>query len=251
MVPGAAQHTCPVTLGVFATAFSVLVVGAAVQRTAGFGANLLAAPLLVLLDPALVPGALLVASVGLNVAVAATNRTPKPWWRLRWAVAGQVVGAACGAALLGWLPTDRLAIVFAVVILTGVTLTASGWSPRRDPGTMAAAGGASGFMGTTAGFGGPPIALVHADLDGPDLRAALSRFFMVGIVVAVVALSLAGRFGREELVDGLLLTPGMLVGFAVAGPLVRRVDRRRLRVVVLGVSAVAALTALVRALVGT
>jgi len=229
-------------------AFAILVVGAAVQGVAGFGANLLAAPLLVLLDPALVPGPLIVAAVPLVALTALANRGEHPWRKLRWANVGQLAGTAAGATVLATLPTDGIAIFFAVVILGAVALSASGVTVRRTPRTMVGAGALSAFTGTTVGIGGPPIALVHADEPGEALRAALSRFFLIGTALSLIALTIAGRFAPADAGAGLLLVPGTLVGFAVSRRLVGHLDRHRLRILVLVLSGASAVAALVRAL---
>ena len=232
----------------FVAAFAILVVGSAVQGVACFWANLLASPVLVLLDPDLVPGPLIVAAIPLIVLTAATNRGEHPWRKLRWANAGQLVGAAAGAWVLASLPTDGIAIFFAVVILAAVALSASGITVRRTPGSMAVAGGVSAFTGTSVGIGGPPIALVHAGAPGEDLRAALSRFFLAGTALSLVALTVVGRFTAADAGAGLLLIPGTLAGFAISRRLVGRVERHHLRILVLVLSSVSATAALVRAL---
>jgi uncharacterized membrane protein YfcA len=232
----------------FAAAFAILVVGSAVQGVAGFGANLLASPLLVLLDPALVPGPLIVAAVPLVILTALANRGEHPWRKLRWANVGQVMGAALGAWVLASLPTDGITIFFAVVILGAVALSASGVTVRRTPRTMAAAGALSAFTGTSVGIGGPPIALVHAGEPGEALRAALSRFFITGVALSLVALTIVGRFRPADAAAGLLLVTGTLVGFAISRRLVGRLDRHHLRVLILVLSGASAVAALLRAL---
>ncbi len=236
------------TLTVFLLAFAVLMVGSAVQGVAGFGANLLAAPILVLIDPSLVPGPLIVSAVALNVLIARGSRGDHPWRAMKWANVGQVVGAICGAVVLGLVPTDQLAVFFAVMVLVAVGLGATGFAPRRTPATMGAAGATAGFMGTSVGIGGPAIALVHVGSAGEELRAALSRFFFLGTFVSITALTAVDRFGSTDLVAGILLIPGVLAGYGISRRYTEHFDRRRLRVIVLVLSAISAIAALTRAL---
>ena len=231
-----------------ALAFGVMLVGALLQGTIGFGANLFAAPLLVLIDPDLVPAPVIVAAVAMNVLVVRRDRHPGAWQEMRPAIAGQVAGAVAGAALLAALPTDRLAVLFAVVILVGVALSATGRHPRRTPATLATGGTAAGFMGTTTGIGGPPIALVLQDLGGVALRGSLARFFLTGAGVSLAALAVVGRLGWAELGAGLLLMPGVVAGIRLSSWVAPRVDHGHVRVAVLTLSAVSALVALARAL---
>lgn len=235
------------TLSTFLLAFGVLAVGAAIQGAVGFGANLFAAPLLVLLDPSFVPGPIILSAVALNLLVLGANKGERPWWRVRWANAGQVLGCIAGAAVLGAIPTDQVASFFALMVLLAVGLAASGMRPRRTAPTMASAGIASGFMGTTVGIGGPPIALVHADERGTELRAALSRFFLLGTAMALTSLAVVGRFDGQDALAGLLLVPGVVAGYACSRPLARRIDRGPIRGAVLVLSALSAVAALTRA----
>jgi uncharacterized protein len=233
---------------VLAIAFAIMFLGAAVQGVAGFGAGLLAAPVLVILDPSLVPGPLIVTGVGLNAMMLLSNKGERPWALLKWANVGQIFGAMGAAALLGALPADQLAVAFSVIILVAVALAASGLAPRRNPLTMGVAGVTSGFMGTAVGIGGPPIALMHTGSGAQELRAALSRFFLLGTTFSLVALSVVGRFNVRDAGAGLLLMPGVLVGYAVARRITHLVDRDHLRVLVLVLSGTSAVVALLRAL---
>ena len=60
--------------------------GAWVQGTIGFGVALVAAPLLVLVDPGLVPGPLLAAAVPLNLLVWYREREAVESGGLRWPI---------------------------------------------------------------------------------------------------------------------------------------------------------------------
>ncbi len=225
-----------------------MLVGSAIQGVAGFGSNLFAAPLLVIADADLVPGPLIVAAVALNVLILGANRGTHPWRTMAWSNVGQVFGGIAGALVLGAITASQLSVFFAIMIIVAVVLGASGFAPRRTRPTMAVAGMLSGFMGTSVGIGGPAIAIVQAGSEGNELRAALSRFFLLGTAVSLVALTAVGRFGPGDLVTGLLLIPGTVAGYLLSRPLAPRVNRRALRVMVLVLSGVAAAIALVRAL---
>jgi hypothetical protein len=103
-------------------------------------------------------------------------------------------------------------------------------------------------MGTIAAIGGPPVALLYQHDRGPTLRATLPRYFLAGGVLALIALVPVGRLGRTELLDSLVLLPGVIVGFSASGWLAAHVDRRSARPWVLGLSTLAALTVLAREL---
>lgn len=107
----------------------------------------------------------------------------------------------------------------------------------------------SGFMGTVSGIGGPPIALVYQQSDGPTLRGTLARFFTIGNLISIPTLIVAGRLGRAELPAIAVLVPGALAGYAVSGWLAGHLDKRTARPIILVLSAAAAVAVLVRTLI--
>jgi hypothetical protein len=226
----------------------IFAVGAAVQGAVGFGANLIAAPLLVLLSDRFVPGPVTVASGVLNLLV--TWRSPSGHVdpTVRTAILGQVVGALAAGAVLSVLPGEALSILFSVLVLGAVGLSLRGRQLLPTRRNLAGAGVTAGFMGTISGIGGPPIALAYLGLDGRALRATLARFFLVGNLVAIPTLMVVGRLGADELVPCLVLLPGAVAGFFASSWLARRLDRSTARPVVLGLSSAAAVAVLVRTL---
>lgn len=230
-----------------AVIFVVMTAGAVVQGAVGFGANLIAAPILVLIDPGLVPGPILVAGLALNVLMVLGEPEHDGLRSTGWALLGRVPGTVIGAAALVLLPAGRLEILFPVLILVGVGLSVGGLRLRRSAPTLIGAGTLSGFMATVVGIGGPPMALVYQHATGPVLRGALARFFTLGGALSVLSLVVVGRFDLAALGTSLLLVPGVVLGFAVSRRLNRYLDTRFTRLAVLGVSSASAVAALARA----
>jgi hypothetical protein len=69
-------------------------------------------------------------------------------------------------------------------------------------------------------------------------------------VVSLIGLTAVGRFGAADLGRSAALLPGVVVGFFASGPLRPYVDAGRSRMLVLGLSAVAAVVAIVQGLLG-
>lgn len=227
----------------------VVALCSAVQGSVGFGLNLLAVPVLLLLDARLVPGPALVA--GLLLSLLMTGRefgAMDP--RMSWAVLGLLPGTALGLVLLANVAEDDLGVPLGALVLVGVTLSAVRWSPQPTTRNLLRAGFASGFLATAASIGGPPMALVYTRQSGARLRSTLAGFFIAAAVVSLVALTLVGRFGGADLGRSVALLPGVVVGFLASGPLRPYVDRGRSRPLVLGLSAVASVVAIVQGVVG-
>jgi uncharacterized membrane protein YfcA len=227
----------------------VIAVTSAVHGAVGFGMNLLAVPVMLLLDPSLVPGPAVAAGTVLSLLVAL--REPSPWdRRLGWAGAGLLPGTGLALLLLTLVPSDALTAPLGALVVVAAGLSAVGprWSPT--PGALSGAGVASGFLATAGSIGGPPLALVYAGSEGARVRSNLSAFFVVTGLVSLVALAAAGRYGGSELLLSALLLPAVLVGFVASGPLRPWVDRGHTRSAVLWLSAAAGATAIVEGLVG-
>jgi uncharacterized membrane protein YfcA len=230
-------------------ASAAMALGALVQGSVGFGASLVAAPLLVLIDPVFVPGPITVAALVVNIVMLSTRREGAAEHDIRWAMAGLLPGTAVAGVTLAVLPQHGLSIAVSVLVLVAVALTASGLAVVRGPATLLGAGTVSGFMGTISGIGGPPVALVYQREPAVVLRRTLPRYFHVGGLISALTLVVVGRLDAHDVALALALVPGLAFGLAGAVPLSGHVDKRTARPFVLGLSALAAIVVLVREVV--
>jgi len=224
----------------------VMMIAATVQASVGFGANMLAAPVFALLDPDLVPGPIFVSAGVLTIATALRERDDVDREVVTWATAGRVPGAIIGAVVLAAATDRSVQLMVGLSILVAVALSSGIVSIRERRSTFFGAGLVSGFGATTASIGGPPVALTLQHRSGPSLRATMGAYFALGTLITLPSIALAGRLGRDELVVGATLIPSVLIGFAVSGPLRPRVDAGRIRPLVLGLAAIAAVVLVIR-----
>ena len=231
-----------------AAAAGIVGVGAALQGAVGFGYAIVAAPLLLLIDPRLVPGPLVFAALVLVVLTVLRDWRGADLTGVGWILVGRLPGTAAGAAVLSAIPASLLPLPLGALVLVAVGVSASGLRVRPTRGALVSAGAASGLMGTITSIGGPPLALVYQDSPGAQLRGTLAGNFAIGALFSLTALFLVGRFGEIELSLALVLIPGTLLGFAVSGHLARILDGGYTRPAVLTVSAVAALSVIARQL---
>ncbi len=226
---------------------SAMLIGSIVQGGVGFGGNLLAVPVLVLINPALLPGPALVGSLSLNLLMIGRERGEQDWARVIPALAGRIPGTVMGAAVLAVLSEDALTWFFAMGILVAVAISASGVHVEANRRNLFGGGLASGFMATSIAIGGPPMALVLQSSEGPVVRRTLARFFAVGVAFSFVALAAFGEMGWADVGLGVGLVPGTLIGFLLSGRVARFLDGGYTRPAVLALSALAGVAALVRA----
>ena len=220
----------------------------ALQGSLGFGANLVAAPILVLLHESFVPGPIIVATAVLNLLVMRREGPQRVDNTINSAIAGQILGILSAGFALKLLAEKPLSLLFAGLILLAVALSASGWHLTKTHANLTAVGLLSGFMGTVSGVGGPPIALAYHEAEAPILRPTLARFFTVGNLVAIAALIALGRLGASDLPAIGILVPGALIGYLLSNRLADRLDDRPIRPLILGLSTLAAVAVFVRAI---
>ena len=231
-----------------AIATVVIAAGAAVQGGVGFGMNLFAAPLLTLIDEDLVPGPAIAAAVALTVLVAVRDRASIDRRGVATALVGRVPGTVVGAVFIASIPERGVAIAVGVAVLFAAALNVARIPLRPNTPTLLVAGAVSGFASTVSSIGGPPIALVYANEPGPVMRGSLSMIFVVGGLMSIAGLAVAGEFGREETIaSAVLLVPGA-IGFLLSKRLAAHVDAGRTRGAVLAVSIAGAVLVLIKQL---
>jgi uncharacterized membrane protein YfcA len=240
--------TEPLTPIKLLAACAVMAIGCALQGSAGFGSALVAAPILTLIDPLLVPGPLLFCALVLTVLMSYRERQAMDVSGLKWGILGRLPGTFFALVVLTNVPEKEMMLTLGALVLFAVALSASGMHVNPTMWTLLSAGALSGFMGTTASIGGPPIALLYQNAPGARLRATLSGYFVLGTMMSLLALAAVGRFGRDEFWSALALLPGVLIGFALSARTRQLLDRGYTRAAVLTVSAVSGAIVILRAL---
>lgn len=242
--------TEPIEWALLAAALSVMVLGTAVQSALGFGLALVAAPLLHILDPAFVPGPVILCVWTLSLWVFWQEKAFVDLDYLPALAGGRVLGALLAVAVLGVVSDRVFDLVFGVLVLLAVLLSWLHPQLQASARNVFVATLASGFMGTLSGIGGPPLALVYQNAPVSRLRANLALIFLIGASISMCLLATIGRFGWQELRLGLLLQPGVLVGILLAQPLRARLNPAYVRPLLLILCSLAGLLIVIRAALG-
>jgi uncharacterized protein len=214
-----------VTLLDFIAAGLVIAIGSTLQASTGFGAGLIVVPLLAFIHLEFVPGPLIFASLGLSLLMTLVGRDAINRAHLHTVSIGLIIGMLIGAVSLSRLAPNHLGVMFGLLILLAVCLTALGLRLQFTAPNTLIAGAVSGFMGMTAAVGAPVLALLYQYEKGKSLRATLAFLYLFSSVGMLLLLHLMGRFQRHELMLGLGLLPGILIGYAVVSRVTRHIDR--------------------------
>jgi uncharacterized protein len=214
----------------FALLCVVVLIGSLLQVAIGFGLGLIAAPVVAIVEPTLVPVVLLVLAFGVTATVLAMDHAHLDLRGTGWALAGRVPGTVAGALLVAVLPAKPLALLVVFMVVAGVVASLWGFRPQPTPGAVAVAGAVSGLMGTATSIGGPPMAMVWQRFAGPRLRSTMGAFFLVGSAMSLAALTLSGSVEPHNLRYALFLAPAAAIGVLLARPIGRHLDVRRTRI---------------------
>jgi uncharacterized membrane protein YfcA len=238
--------------GVFSMAFAsgvlIVVFAAIVQSTSGIGFGLIAAPLLVLIDPKFVPGTVIFLGVSVSFLSALRDmRDVNPGY-VAAGLAGRIPAAIFAASLLAGISDVVFQVLFATIILLAVPLSLVGPAVRPSLPGMTVAGVLSGFMGTLTSVGAPPFALALQNAPASQMRATMNAVLTLGACVSMTALAFFGSFGWADVVRGLALLPAVFLGFFLARFVIAAPGTARwLRYAVLGLCLLASVVLLVRA----
>jgi uncharacterized membrane protein YfcA len=240
------------TLGLDATAYLLVLgaafIGALVQGSIGFGLNLIVAPVVAVHRPEALPAAAILLALPMTAGSALRERTHIDWAAVNWTTLGRLPGVVGGAWLVATLDAETLAMIIGLCVLAGVGMSLASPSFRIDRRSQAIAGLVGGLMGTASSIGGPPMALLYQHEPGPVIRSTLGATFMVGTVLSLLALALAGEVREFHVVFAGATAPAVLAGLFASRFLHDSLDAGWLRPCVLGFAALAAVAVLVRGL---
>jgi uncharacterized membrane protein YfcA len=203
--------------------------------------GLVAAPVMTMLAPGLMPTSIQVVNATLPLFTLAVEWRRIDWSGLGWALLGRLPGSLIGTLIVVTVSVQVLGVFVGCMVLIAVALSVRMVAVPRTGATITGAGFISGVTGTSTGIGGPPMALVFQGAKGPQVRATLALFFLFSAVQSLLLLWGVGELTAEALRFGASLIPFLVAGFLVSGPLRRYLDAGRVRAAILVVASVSAL----------
>jgi uncharacterized membrane protein YfcA len=226
----------------------IVLVGSIVQGSIGFGLNLLAAPVIAIVAPEMLPFSLVLVALLSSVTNVAREHHEVDQFAVRYLLLGAVPGTVVGLLLLSSLSSSGLAIAAGAVTLLGVALSTLSPPVPINAGSSTVAGFVSNAFGTAVAIGGPPVALLFQHRRGPTTRATLGAFFAASSTLSIIAYALADKLRGRQVLFALVLLPPLVLGVWLSRHLHPFVDGGWLRPAVLIFSALAGTIAIVHGL---
>ncbi|MEM7438882.1 MAG: TSUP family transporter [Pseudomonadota bacterium] len=218
-----------------------------VQRLSGQAFGMIAAPLVALVAPELLPAGLLLLGIVVGLSSTAVDFSAISRKEIGPGFLGRALGAVIAAVIAARLAsTDMLALLIGGVVLLAVALSLLGLRVVIRPLTLVLAGLAAGIMGTLTAIGAPPMAMLYQYEPAKRARAMQNAFFFWGMCVSVLALWWQGLVTGMHLVFAGTMLPAIALGLIASMPVAKRLERQTVRPYALGLSAVAAIVLIVR-----
>ena len=194
----------------------LLFVSSAVQGVLGFGFAVIASPIIVQINPNLVPQ--LLALLGLPIALRVFFREKESvdLSKVKPLIVGRLVGGPIGLLLLLNLSEKYLSIAVGVIVLVAGLGSFFGWVINRNNINSFLAGTFSGIFGMVAAVGGPPVALLYRNTKSEEFRPSLNSVFSIGILITLSLLVLSGNLFMDHLLLFVLFLPFVLIGVRIS-----------------------------------
>lgn len=231
-----------------------VLVAATAQYTAGFGFALLGVPLMA---TAIDTHDAVIITVWLGLVTsslqAIEGRRVLDRAVTRRLSIGTLLGVPIGSTVFVLVAERTLTIVLGVCVIVAVVVLARGFrltSPSTRPEWIA--GVVSGALASSLATNGPPLVAVLQARGFPIsvFRATINTVFALANVLALIAFALTGDLEFRQLVLSATTLPLLGVGVLIGLRLRRSIDEPRARQVVLGLLALAGVSALVSAITG-
>ncbi len=233
----------------FLYASLVIFAGAVLQTLTGVGTGFLVIPVIALIDLALLPGPMVMASMALSGLMAYRGRTHIDYRNVMPILLGVIPGGVLGAMVLNRVSLDQLGLVFGGVVLVGVLLAALSLHVPLTRWSGMIAGSIAGAMAASTGIGAPVLAILYQNSGAPMIRATLALLYTVASALIIAVLTVFGQFDPERAWSAVLLMPGFVAGYFASQHLTTRLDQGGIRWLVLATAALAGLILIGRSLI--
>ncbi|WP_062268949.1 sulfite exporter TauE/SafE family protein [Endozoicomonas arenosclerae] len=226
----------------------VVFAGALIQGMIGFGMAVVAAPILYIIAPSLVPGTLICMAMFLALLTVRKYRGSIELADMKYAVFGRVPGSLLGAYLLAVASREQMSLFMGGAVLLAVFASLFSVKVRATKSSLFVAGVVSGVTGTTSSIGGPPVALVMQNETGDKIRASMSIYFVFSSIISLIFLAAAGMLGTHDVKYALMLVPPVLLGSKIASRISHRIDQKIIRHALLVLCSLAGISAIASAI---
>jgi len=196
----------------------IVFIASLAQSIFGMGWGLIAAPLLALLDPTLIPGTIVFLGFFAAFYPSIIYHKDVNWQIFRPSILGRFLGSVIAGPITAYLiATNKIELILGIVLIVTILISMTKIGKiKQNQKNHFIAGTFSGILGTLVGVGGTPMGIIHQNNDPIMVRANNNVFFMTGSIISIIILLVADVMQSYHIIMGVMLLPPLFLASLVA-----------------------------------
>ncbi|MCH9814277.1 MAG: sulfite exporter TauE/SafE family protein [Epsilonproteobacteria bacterium] len=226
----------------------VIIISSILQMATGVSVGMIIVPFLAMISYTLVPVPIVLASLALTVMMAYKGREHIDRDNIYHVSFGMLAGIFVAVFLFSKIDFAYLGLVFGVLILLSVFISIKIKSFRLSKEMNFAGGLVAGTMGAMAAVGGQVLALLFQNHPLESIKSTLAALYTLFSVVMLLIFYLFGQFSSDQMISGLYMMPGFIIGYLIAPRFTKYFDPKYSKTAVLTMAVVGSLILIYRTL---
>jgi len=228
------------TIETFLLANFILIVSSILQMATGVSVGMIIVPFLAMISYTLLPVPVVFASLTLTVMMAYQGRQHIDTDNMIQIGFGMLLGIFVAVYILKNIHFEYLGVLFGVLILLSVFISMKVKTFKLGRTVNYSGGFVSGFIGTLALSGGQILALLFQNHPLSSVKASLAFLYTLFSLALLVIFYLVGEFSYNDLISGVYMMPGFIIGFFVAPVFAKYFNPKYTKSIVLGMATLGA-----------
>ena len=224
------------TLDNFLLVNVILILSSILQMATGVSVGMIIVPALAMISCSLIPAPIIFASLALTMMMAYKGREHIDVKNVYQVNLGMFAGIFVAVFLLNTIHFDHLGLIFGSLILISVATSLKVKSFTLSPTANYLGGLAAGVMGAMAAVGGQILAMLFQNHPLESIKSTLAFLYTLFSIATLAIFYYFGQFSYEQMISGLYMMPGFLIGFFVAPLFSKYFNPKYAKPVVLGMA---------------
>ena len=135
-------------------------------------------------------------------------------------------------AIFGLFSTAKINIVIAFFIIIYSLITLFKWQISANKKNLFVGGLFSGFSGTIAAIGGPPVAIVLQNIPKQKFIGTITCYFVLGNIISLIALWTIDKINLNHFLFAVLCAPSCGLGFWIAPYFSAKLSAKKFKLII-------------------
>lgn len=229
------------TIETFLLVNFILIVSSILQMATGVSVGMIIVPFLAMISYTLVPVPVAFASLTLTVMMAYKGREHIDMKNVPQVSLGMLAGIFMALYIFKNVYFEYLGVVFGLFILLSVFISLKVKTFKLGAKMNYSGGFVAGLMGAVAAVGGQVLAMLFQNHQLESIKSTLAFLYTLFTLAMLGVFYIFGEFSQEQMMSGLYMVPGVLLGFFIAPIFAKYFNPEYAKPVVLGMASFGAL----------